>query len=57
MARQRFPGDNNDMQENVFGARLLLIICWLAYLIRLALGRRQGRHISFREFLRLLRNA
>ena len=35
MARQRFPGDNNDMQETVFGVPLLLITCWIAYLIKL----------------------
>jgi hypothetical protein len=52
-----FPADNNDMQESVFGVRLLLITYWLAYLIRLALSVRQSRHLSFREFLRLLRNA
>jgi hypothetical protein len=52
-----FPGDNNEMQKSVFGVRLLLITYWLAYLIKLALSLRQSRHISFREFLRLLRNA
>jgi hypothetical protein len=43
------------MQETAFGVPLLLITCWLAYLIRLALSRRQSRHVSVREFLRYAR--
>jgi hypothetical protein len=41
------------MQEAAFGVPLLLITCWIAYLIRLALSRRQSRYVSVREFLRL----
>jgi hypothetical protein len=41
------------MQETAFGVPLLLITCWLASLIRLALSRRQSRYVSVQQFLRL----
>jgi len=41
------------MQETAFGVPVLLISCWIAYLIKLALSRRQSRYVSVREFLRL----
>jgi hypothetical protein len=53
MARETVSGNNITMQETVFGMPLLLITCWSAYLIKLALSRRQRQHVSVREFLRL----
>jgi hypothetical protein len=44
MARQKFLEDNLTTQETAFGVLLLLTTCWIAYLVRLALSRRQTRH-------------
>jgi hypothetical protein len=41
------------MQETILGVPVLLITCWIAHLIRLALSRRQSRYVSVREFLQL----